>query len=91
MPYADLPRRKWTKRRNGRVTRELFSSILSVQGGGKSASARKIAEKMVQSDAEVIKDLKAEVAALRRVIDNNNAKIAISSMQMNEMKTRVAK
>lgn len=73
------------------MTRELFSLILPVQSGGNLRRLVKLPKKMVQSDAEVIKDLKAEVAALRRVIDNNNANIAISSMQMNEMKTRVAK
>jgi hypothetical protein len=46
---------------------------------------------MGHSDAEVIGDLRAEVAALRRVIDGYNVKLAMSAVQTNEMKTKIAK
>ena len=43
------------------------------------------------SDAEIIWDLRAEVAALRRVIDGYNTRIAMSKISEEDMKMKIAK
>jgi len=43
------------------------------------------------SDEQTIRDLRAEVAALRRVIDGFNTRIAMSRISEEDMKMKIAK